>query len=207
MTEADNASAAKRGNPRLVFIVLVLLFSAPLLSSWIIFNYTDLIDSGGMQHGDMYDPLVKLPDVELRNPLADEDVGATLYGKWTLLYMNSGACGEDCDFKLYSLRQIRLALSRYARNLQRVWMTDLQDESLLRQALNDYAGTLVLNSRATEELAPGDFAMPPLDDPLSEDAIYVIDPEGYLVLRYREGVEPGGIISDVKRLLKTSSID
>lgn len=208
MNNADNQSKPEASHPRLIIIVLILIFSAPLLSSWFIFNYTSLVDNQGAQHGDMYEPLVKLSDVPLRNPYSEQQGDASLYGKWSLLYMNSGECDKDCQYNIYSMRQIRLALSRYARNLQRVWMTDIQDSAALRAALEKYQGTLVLDSTtAAGKIKPADFAMPPVDAPLENDALYVIDPKGYLVLRYRAGVDPEGIISDLKRLLKTSTID
>lgn len=197
-------SSDKKGRPGRVLIVLVLLFSAPMLSSWILFNYTDLISGGGLQHGDLYDPLVKLPNVPLVDPLTGE-LGS-LYGQWSLLYMNRGPCKEECQYMIYSMRQIRLALARYANNLQRVWMTDIQDPEQLKAALVDYGGTQVLNSQTqADRISPMDFALPPIEQPLTDDSLYVIDPRGYLVMRYREGAKPGGIISDVKRLLKTSS--
>lgn len=208
MNNADNQSESKAGHPRLIIIVLILIFSAPLLSSWFIFNYTSLVDNQRARHGDMYEPLVKLPDVPLRNPYAEQQSDASLHGKWNLLYMNSGECDEDCQYNIYSMRQIRLALSRYARNLQRVWMTDLQDTAALRRELEEYQGTLVLDSTAAAgKIQPADFAMPPITAPLENDALYVIDPNGYLVLRYRAGADPEGIISEMKRLLKTSTIN
>ena len=48
--------------------------------------------------------------------------------------------------------------------------------------------------------------MPPVTNVLQSDALYVVDPHGSLVLRYREGSDPEGIISDLKRLLKSSEI-
>ncbi len=208
MNNADNQSESKAGHPRLIIIVLILIFSAPLLSSWFIFNYTSLVDNQRARHGDMYEPLVRLPDVPLQNPYAEQQSDASLHGKWNLLYMNSGECNEDCQYNIYSMRQIRLALSRYARNLQRVWMTDIQDAAALRRVLEEYQGTLVLDSTAAAgKIQPADFAMPPITKPLENDALYVIDPNGYLVLRYRAGADPEGIISEMKRLLKTSTIN
>jgi len=199
-------TGAGKGRPRLVIIVIVLIFSAPLLSSWFILNYTDYISTGGASHGDLYDPLVSLPDVSLFDPLA-EDSDASLHGKWSLLYISSGPCDQECDYRLYSMRQIRLAVSRYARHLQRVWMTGLGTEQV-RKALQEYEGTLFLPMDVNDPPLPLEqFAVPPIDEVLQADCLYVVDPAGNLVLRYRPGVEPEGIISDLKRLLKTTRLD
>ena len=207
MNSTDPHGGGRKGHPRLVIIVLILIFSAPLLSSWFILNYTDMIRAGGASHGDLYDPLVQLPDVALDDPYTEAAQDASLRDKWSLLYISPGKCGENCIHKLYSMRQIRLAVSRYARHLQRVWMTDIQDMTALKNILSEYKGTLVLPMDADNPPLPLDqFAMPPVSDVLRSDGLYVVDPHGKLVLRYREGSDPEGIISDLKRLLKTSEI-
>lgn len=200
-------TAERKGHPRLVIIVLILIFSAPFLSSWFILNYTDFVRKGGASHGDLYDPLVSLPDVPLDDPYTDKNADASLHGKWSLLYVSAGRCGETCVHNLYSMRQIRLAVSRYARNLQRVWMTDLDDQSVLTDVLSDYKGTLILPMDTGKPPLPLEkFAMPPIAEPLQADCLYVIDPRGNLVLRYRAGADPEGVISDLTRLLKSSEI-
>lgn len=200
-------ASAGQGQPRLVIIVLILLFCAPLLSAWLILNYTNLGNDAEASHGDLYQPARSLPDVALNDPLAEDTARKNLHGDWSMLYISTGACDETCQYHLYSMRQIRLAVSRYARNLQRVWMTDLESEAAIRNVVSDYEGTLVLPmNNISGQIGPGDFAMPPVARPFQADCLYVIDPRGNLVLRYRTGVDPEGIISDLKRLLKSSRI-
>lgn len=207
MNSTNQQASTGRGHPRLVIIVLVLIFSAPLLSAWFILNYGGLVNFGGASHGDLYEPMVNLPNVPLEDPFAADEKSENLHGKWSLLYMQAGDCDQTCKENIYEMRQIRLALSRYARNLQRIWMTDIQDNGRIRELLTEYEGTLILPlSKAAGQLSPADFAAPPVSKPLESDALYVIDPEGRLVLRYRSGADPEGIISDLERLLKGSRI-
>lgn len=209
MNNSPQQAPAHKGQPRVIIIVLVLIFSAPLLSSWFILNYTDIVKEGGASHGDLYDPLVALPDVALEDPFASDDENqASLHGKWSLLYISAGNCGETCEHKLYSMRQIRLAVSRYARHLQRIWMTDIMDSATQKAILADYKGTLILPMNADKPPLPlKEFAIPPVSRPLQADGLYIVDPRGNLVLRYRSGADPEGIISDLKRLLKSSEIN
>jgi hypothetical protein len=44
-------------------------------------------------------------------------------------------------------------------------------------------------------------ALPRADDPRG-DVVYVLDPNGFVVLRYAPGFDPGGLRSDLSRLLK-----
>mgnify|MGYP006421417207 CR=1 FL=1 len=208
MNNSPKQPPADRNRSRLIIIVLILIFSAPLLSSWFILNYTDMVRRSGANHGDLYDPLITMPKVELQDPFADNNGSSSLNGKWSLLYISNGACGEDCQYMIYSMRQVRMALSRYARHLQRVWMTDIDDLARIKSILSEYQGTLVLLKQADAWPLPLDaFAMSPITEPLQHDCLYVIDPHGQLVLRYRPGADPDGIISDLKRLLKSSEIN
>ncbi len=208
MNKSPQQAPAHKAHSRVIIIVLVLIFSAPLLSSWFILNYTDIVKEGGASHGDLYDPLVALPDVALEDPLVSDEDQASLHGKWSLLYISAGHCGESCEHKLYSMRQIRLAVSRYARHLQRIWMTDITDSATQKAILADYQGTLILPMDADNPPLPlKEFAMPPVSRPLQANCLYVVDPRGNLVLRYRPGADPEGIISDLKRLLKSSEIN
>ena len=43
--------------------------------------------------------------------------------------------------------------------------------------------------------------LPNVDDPAGTP-VYVVDPHGFVVLRYAPGFDPGGLRTDVARLLK-----
>lgn len=204
---AHRDHSSSRRNARLIIVVVVLMFTAPIATSWYLFYFTDLSKARGESHGEMYQPLRQLSDAPLFDPFAEKPGEDHLHGKWTLLYISHGQCDEVCKENIYRMRQIRLAVIRYADRLQRVWMTDVADTGLLKNLLQEYQGTKLLDiNRVRNVLSLEQFALGEDDDPLYADHLYVIDPFGNLVLRYRMDADPVGIIKDLRRLLRNSRV-
>ncbi|MEX0951770.1 MAG: hypothetical protein WDZ86_05760 [Gammaproteobacteria bacterium] len=203
----DNQAIVKRREGRFILVIMALLFSAPFLGSWIILNYTDIIDRMSVRHGDLYQPLRQIADVPVYDPRLGDAAEQSLHGKWILLYIAPGPCDEACYESLYRMRQIRLAAGRYTHNLERVWMTDAGNQADLAELLADYDGTLVLDmSQNAAAIQPEDFRYDDAANVLEDDSLYLIDPLGNLVLRYRVDAEPLKIIKDLNKLLKASRI-
>lgn len=199
--------ARSKRHARLIVFVVVLMFTAPIATSWYLFYFTDLSKTRGESHGEMYQPLRQLSDAPLFDPFAEKQIEEHLHGKWTLLYISLGQCDEACKENIYRMRQIRMAVIRYADRLQRVWMTDLADTGMVKNLLQEYQGTKLLDlNRARAVLSLDQFALGEDDDPLQADHLYVIDPFGNLVLRYRMDTDPVGIIKDLRRLLRNSRV-
>lgn len=203
----DTQAVVKRRQGRLILVVMALLFSAPFLSSWIILNYTDILDRMSVRHGDLYQPLRQIPDVTVYDPRLAGAPEQPLHGKWILLYIAPGPCDEACHESLYRMRQIRLAAGRYSHNLERVWMTDAGNQTNLAEVLAEYDGTLVLDmGEHAAAIQPQDFRYDDAANVLEDDSLYLLDPLGNLVLRYRADAEPLKIIKDLNKLLKASRI-
>jgi hypothetical protein len=126
-----------------------------------------------------------------------------LRGKWTFLYVQRGSCDEECLRRLYDTRQVRLALDREMTRVQRVFIADADCCELpaLRAAHPD----LIMLA-----LGPSDDALlallPDGVQALDAHRVYVIDPLGNLMMFYPEGAKPKGMLEDMKRLLRLSSI-
>jgi cytochrome oxidase Cu insertion factor (SCO1/SenC/PrrC family) len=199
-----NENKPRRGS-RTVIVVLILLFAAPLLAAWLLY-FLGIHRAGAASHGELITPPRPLPDVMLIDPMASpQDADEHLHGKWTLLYVHPGECETDCAGYLYRMRQIRLVLGQNAHRLQRVWITDVNGRNL-RSQLEEYRGQLVLDldgpgSRLIEALK-----ISPADNPLQSGHLYLIDPLGNLLMRYSPATDPGGIIKDLRRLMKYSRI-
>ena len=140
-----------------------------------------------------------LPDARLR--LADGTAFELkqLRGKWILLMADSANCGEACRRKLFTLRQLRLTQGKDMERIERAWL--ISDEVPLPAGLSDdYRGTWFVRASNGELLK----RLPAERSPAEH--IYIVDPLGNIVMRYAPGAEPGRIIKDLSRLLKTSRI-
>ena len=189
-----------------IVIILCALFALPPLLSWYLFNYTDLgrAGSGGSEHGVLVVPPRPLPDWALVDPAAENGAEAGLHGKWTLLYLLDRACGERCVQNLYKMRQLRLATGKHAPRVQRVVLVAHgAHDALSRAQVQDYPGQLLLFPAPADELQPL-FARTPADAPFGQDRLYLVDPQGNLMMSYDGSTEPRGIIKDLTRLLKYS---
>ena len=150
-------------------------------------NYGELIDAP------------PLPNARLRLVDGTAFELNQLRGKWVLLTADSAQCGEACQRKLFTLRQLRLTQGKDMERIERAWLIS-DDAEIAAGVADDYRGTWLVRAAASELLK-----RLPAEGPLAE-YIYIIDPLGNVVLRYARDAEPGRMIKDLTRLLKTSRI-
>jgi hypothetical protein len=206
--------AAPDRRQRRLLIGLALLFFAPLgLAFYLYYGHGTWHPGSRVNAGDLIQPARPLPALAL--PLLDS--GTTdanfLKGKWTFLYVASGPCAEDCRTRLYDTRQVRLALDRDMNRVQRVFVADSDccDAQFLRKQHPDLI-TIRASAAAAPLLAllPGRDAVPAEGSSASSAAkaprVYLIDPLGNLMMSYDADAKPKGMLEDMKRLLRLSSI-
>jgi hypothetical protein len=187
---------------RRLLIGLALLFFAPLgLAFYLYYGHGTWHPGGHVNAGELITPVRPLPALAL--PLFRE--GNTdpnfLKGKWTLLYVGTGVCTENCRRRLYDTRQIRLALDRDMNRVQRVLVAE--DGCCDSRFLHDEHPDLIA-VRATAAAAPLLALLPERNS--AAPRVYLIDPLGNLMMFYGADVKPKGMLEDMKRLLRLSSI-
>jgi hypothetical protein len=111
--------------------------------------------------------------------------------------------------RLYDTRQVRLALDRDMNRVQRVLIAG--DGCCDAQFLHEQHPDLIA-IRATPAAAPLLALLPDRDQggaaasPAQAPRVYLIDPLGNLMMVYPAGARPKGMLEDLKRLLRLSSI-
>jgi cytochrome oxidase Cu insertion factor (SCO1/SenC/PrrC family) len=196
-----NQPSAQDRRQRRLLIGLALLFFAPLaLAFYLYYGHGAWHPGGRVNAGDLVQPARPLPALTL--PLLE--TGSTdpnfLKRKWTLLYVEAGACTDACRVRLYDTRQVRLALDRDMNRVQRVLIAG--DACCDAKFLHDQHPDLIA-IRATAAAAPLLSLLPERDE---HGAVYLIDPLGNLMMLYPAGARPKGMLEDLKRLLRLSSI-
>lgn len=124
------------------------------------------------------------------------------------MYLGDGDCDAACNENIYKMRQIRIAQNENMRRIQRVYL--VRDEALspelqvlLEKEYRDMAVQLI-SAEQFEQLDPL-FRVD--DGPLLEtERVYIIDPLGNLMMYYPPDADPGGMLKDLKKLLKYSKI-
>jgi hypothetical protein len=196
---------------RRLLIGLALIFFAPLgLAFYLYYGHGTWHPGGRVNAGELVEPPRPLPSLAL--PLFGS--GTTdanfLKGRWTLLYAESGPCTEACRTRLYDTRQVRLALDRDMGRVQRVFIAD--DDCCDAQFLHEQHPDLI-TIRASTAVAPLLALLPGRAAAAAEGSsaggsprVYLIDPLGNLMMSYTAGVKAKGMLEDMKRLLRLSSI-
>lgn len=136
-------------------------------------------------HGQLLNPPQTLPDDLLRST-------AEMRGKWIFLLQVQGPCASDCLARLDEMRRIQVALYKNMSRLRRVVLTDQPNDAALAELRVTQSDLLPL-SRPAGELsgAPG--------------TLFVVDPQGWLVMRYPPGTSAKDMRADLERLLKFTS--
>ena len=191
---------------RRLLIVLALMFFAPLgLAFYLYYGHGTWHPGGHVNAGDLIQPARPLPSLSL--PLWDSGTTAAnfLKRKWTFLYVAAGPCAEACRTRLYDTRQVRLALDRDMDRVQRVFIADPDccDARWLHEQHPD-----LITLRAGAAVTPLLALLPGRDGPTFAAAprVYLIDPLGNLMMSYAADAKAKGMLEDMKRLLRLSSI-
>lgn len=104
--------------------------------------------------------------------------------EWTLIAQLPEACGEGCRSTLAVLPNVRTALARHATRLHPFVIG--ADQAAPFPAL---------------ELS-GALPEPLIARPARGVQVWLVDPHGFLVMRYAEGFDPNGLRRDLSRLIK-----
>jgi cytochrome oxidase Cu insertion factor (SCO1/SenC/PrrC family) len=180
---------------RMQALLILLVCAAPIVGGTFAFM---VWDSGRTTN---YGELITPRKVELVGEGIDgKQAALSKYeGKWRFVIFDGGHCDEQCQRKLLYTRQIRLAQGREQTRIERIWLID--DASMPNP---EYAGLFAEAHliRLPAGLVPADFEK----QGSPRQYIYLVDPLGYLMMRYSADPEPAKMIKDLQRLLKYSRI-
>jgi hypothetical protein len=137
--------------------------------------------------------------------------------RWVLVVPQQGAdCAADCEQRLFVTRQIHIALGKTMHRVARALVTDaapgalsltvaaLSDE---RPIPDDFATYLERDQRGLTvwHSSPDSFAASFPEYLAARDNWYLMDPRGWIMMRYDGSVSYKDVISDLKFLLKNSN--
>lgn len=187
-----------------VWILLAVFFVPLALAFLLYYGSGGWRPPGSTNHGELISPPRPLPSVTLPTPGGAPLPPQAWHGKWTLLYVGDGRCDGRCRAALVLMRQTRLALNADMTRVHRVFLAtgNCCDQAYLGAEHPDLSVALADNDAGKQLLA-----VFPDPRPETDDAIYVIDPLGNLMMRHVPEPPPAkGLLEDLRRLLKLSHI-
>jgi hypothetical protein len=192
----------KMGRKRIPWqpVVLMALFLGPLLAAIALYYSDGWRPTGSTNHGILIQPSVELPQLAT-DAGAETAYAGDLRGRWTLLYVDTGRCGERCAEALFRGHQTREILGRRQIRVERLYIHqgELPAEPVLArdEALRVLAAS---DAGAAQVIA----AIPPAV--AAADELLLVDPLGNLMMRFPLEGDPKGMVEDLKKLLKLSRI-
>ena len=187
MSDSNSAHPRSRNRGMLLAIALLFLGSFALAGA---LRFSGWRPQGLKNKGELLQPPTDLRGVSLQ--LAD----GTAYPwspaerRWRILAVPAANCGERCDVLAHDLDIAWQALGHTRDHADVLWAGALPAGQGLASHPRSIGPVDVLKARLPRVDAPNDAV------------VYVIDPNGFVVLRYAPGFDPGDLRADLSRLLK-----
>ncbi len=186
---------------RWMLFLIALICGAPIAISY--FTYYVIKPKGGStSYGALIEPQRTIPSSLMVTGDDGREVPlASLRGRWLMISVDGGACDEACVHKLYFMRQVRATQGAERERVVTVWLRsdDANVPAVVRSA---YPDTRMLRADGAAVAA----WLPATDTTKDTDHIYLVDPNGNLMMRFPDHPDPSKIKQDVTKLLKWSSI-
>ena len=179
-------------NPYTIWFV-VLSFTVPVIAAYVIFFFGEV--KSFSNNGDFINPVKVFDDLQMQASDDSAFTSEALDYKWHLIMFKGASCDEHCARRLTDMRQINRAVKRPHKIRYMIAHTEraeaafqqLIDEEFVR-AVRVYADS----QRATQLLSDQDIAR--------SHVIYLVDPQGYIVMKFDTGLDTALIIKDLNRL-------
>lgn len=173
------ASPAEVRKARRTLLIIFLIFLAPVVAGYAAFYLWQ--PSSRSNYGELITPPQQLWQA------AQADTG--LRGKWVMLVVAPSQCDDACRQQLWLTRQLRTAQGKDMDRIARAWLvtdTGSVDAALLAE----HPGLVRLQG------------MPEVAERLQGGRIGLVDPRGYLMMRYPAQPDAKRMMRDFERLLK-----
>lgn len=221
-----NEPVPGRTASRLKLIALALIFVAPLAAAFVFYYWIQL--HGGpahtTNHGHLLaqsrplytynskgqpQPISALAQAGLQRAAGGRANPMLFRKKWTLLYVARGTCAQRCRQRLYDTRQVRAATGQDAYRVKRVLvLIDPQKSDALKAFTDQVHPDLTVLYASSTATALLDFLRPQPDAPPAGSAgrVYLIDPHGNWLMYYTRQDSASGMLKDLQKLLRISTI-
>jgi len=221
MTSPSTPRPVPPGNARRVLLLIAgLPLTMILAATWLWYfverGELDVVSLlGTANHGTLLSPPLRIDE----RPLLEQSGAEFDYlegePRWTLLIPGSVDCDAVCEHRLYTTRQLHVAMGRDMARIRRIYLvaaplaevdfsvSALSDQRPLPQNFADYLqqehprmpllggeGAAQLSEQLMMEVEPGSW--------------YLVDPAGWIMMRYPPTVHYRDVMQDLKFLLKNS---
>lgn len=201
MSEEKQAAPENRSFKYQVWIML-LMVAVVMVAGFLMMPQTEeqrekLISLlGTTNQGELVKPAVAVSAVL---PAEMPDVAA----KWKVVIVAGGDCDSGCEKMLYDTRQVHIRIGKDSRRIKRILLSGREIGSERLEKLekdNPYLTVHPLQKSVLMESLRGTSA----EWDMLESRYFVVTPDNKAILYYTKDHESGGLLEDLKHLLKYS---
>lgn len=171
----------------------MLSFIAPVVAAYAIFFFGDV--SSFSNNGEFIKPVIEFDLLEVKTADGEAFPVESLDHKWHMLMVNAGHCDDACKTQMKNMRQINKAVKR-PHKIRHIVVNTAADDTAMQAFMNDEMTTAI---RLNADAATIDQSLAITAD-VDPNTIYLVDPLGYVVMKFRSDIEPKLVIKDLNRL-------
>lgn len=187
LPSSSEAARIRRG--RWILVLIFLLFFGTIFGAGVL-RFSGWQPQGTKAHGEMLRPAVDARAVVPKLADGSDYAWQPAERMWRIVVAPPAHCASECLKLAKDLDVVWQLFGNNADHVEILWVGP-------RPAGSPNTASLRQLQSTPELLA----ALPRVNDPAGVP-VYVIDPNGFVILRYAPGTDPGFIRTDVSKLLK-----
>lgn len=202
MTENSEITARQRHFQYQIWLMLIIVFGV-IAAGFMMVPKTEeerlamMARMGTTNQGELVSPSVDMSNIFEALPQGETP-------KWKVVTAGGQGCDQDCEDMLINSRQIHMLLGKYSGRLERIYLPNIADMQLIDtkelQAVHPYLLIQPIDVAALADLVRNTSA----DWDMLDTRYFVVTPDYQAVLYYTQQHDGGGLLEDLKHLLKYS---
>jgi len=181
--------------------LLLALFVIPVVIAYLYFFFGPKPDTNN--YGKLIVPVIDIETFKLADKSGALLSREALTPMWRMYYFAGASCNKDCQLSLYNMRQINIALGKNADRVQHVIVhLNQPDNEFVKLAEAEH--TAAINMFSQPEYIS---TLLKLENNTAEtQSIYLVDPQGNVMMKFTKELTPKLILKDLNKLLKISQV-
>ena len=186
---------------KIKFLLIVTIFVLPFAVSNHLYNkHLSGEKLGTTNYGIFIDPIISLTETSFFDLSKNNKKYNSLERKWYLIYNIRSECSETCLNEIYLLRQINIALGKDMDRVKRIILLGEQnDEDFNNELIEKYPNLIIVSNQPSS-------LKNIITSIKNNHNLFLVDPNGNVILGYDENFNGKKLLKDIKKLLKLSKI-
>ena len=180
--------AVRTRGRRVLLLIFAMFFGSMALAGFL--RFSGWMPQINRNHGQLLDPPADLREARLSQADGTPYAWDPAARHWRIVLAPAAGCAQECVTLSQQLDTVWRLFGHNADNVEILWLGTPPVQAVATPARRVLRADVATRAR-----------LPGVDDPAGTP-VYVVDPNGFVVLRYAPGFDPGGLRADLARLLK-----